>query len=442
MPKISVIIPAYNVERYVDQCLESVLAQSQDDFEVICIDDGSTDRSGVLLDSWAQKDTRIKVIHKENTGYGNSMNMGLEHALGTYVAIVESDDFAEPDMLEKLYGAAAQSHADIVKGEYYKHQSGTDTYANRLKGYPKNQVLAAEGCPALLNLADTIWSCLYRRQFLLDNGITFNETPGASFQDISFSLLGWLYAKRVYLIEDAVLHYRIDNPDSSMKNPTKIFCVFDEYKRVEGKIGQMENPLLEHHLTASKYRDCLNHYYRVDAPFQYALLVRLSEELKKDMDGGKIKKDAFLETVWEQINAVYKDRNEFFFKSGKKTEDSRLKLCGFGNDKVYYRGLVEELKRNPEVVIYGAGVIGQKLALKLLQEKVRISCFAVTGDGDFDSECLGMPVVELKSLIPKKDSCAIVVAVAQMNQLELYHNLQAYGFKNIFRVDEILRRCI
>ncbi len=441
MPKISVIVPIYNVEAYVEQCLDSILKQTIDDLEIICIDDGSTDRSGVLADRYARKDPRVKVIHKENTGYGNSMNIGLKHASGSYVAIIESDDFAEHNMLQKLYTAAVQNNADIVKGEYYRYQKGLNTYADRLRDYPKNTILSVEDCPTLLNLADTIWSCLYRRQFLVDNHITFHETPGASFQDISFALLGWLAAKRVYLIEDAMIHYRIDNPGSSMKNPGKIFCVFDEYKRAESESHETLNshPLARRFFTASKYRDYLNHYYRVDAPFQYALLMRISEEFNVDMEAGRIDKDAFLDQVWMQIYAIYEDKNLFFIKTSKNNRDSRLRLCDFGNGQAYYRGVMEALKKFQEVVIYGAGVVGRKTAYKLLEEKIKLSCFTVTRKDGMNSGCMGLPVVELESLSDKADSCAVVIAVTETKQYELYCNLQHYHFKNIFRVDEVMK---
>ncbi len=106
MSKISVLIPVFNVERYLKQCLDSIIGQSFQEIEVICVDDGSSDRSGAILDEYAQADSRIKVIHKKNTGYGNSMNAAIDSARGDYIAIIESDDFAEPDILYKLNNAA------------------------------------------------------------------------------------------------------------------------------------------------------------------------------------------------------------------------------------------------------------------------------------------------------------------------------------------------
>ena len=115
MHKISVIVPCYNVERYIHQCLESIVNQTHSNLEIICIDDGSTDNTPAIIDRVALTDTRIKVIHKSNTGYGDTMNVGLEASTGDYIGIVESDDWIEPDMYETLLRAALDNSLDIAR---------------------------------------------------------------------------------------------------------------------------------------------------------------------------------------------------------------------------------------------------------------------------------------------------------------------------------------
>ena len=108
-----------NAEQYLKQCLDSILGQTLRDIEIICVNDGSKDNSGAMLDAYAQRDDRVRVLHKENTGYGNSMNRGLDMARGEYIGIVESDDWVEPDMFEKLYQAAKAAKADVVKANFF-----------------------------------------------------------------------------------------------------------------------------------------------------------------------------------------------------------------------------------------------------------------------------------------------------------------------------------
>ena len=115
MPKVSAIIPVYNVEKYLRECLDSVINQTLKDIEIICVDDGSTDNSGKIIDEYATKDKRIVVIHKANGGYGHSCNKGLDKVRGEYTAILEPDDFVDEHMYEDLYNYAKQYDVDIVK---------------------------------------------------------------------------------------------------------------------------------------------------------------------------------------------------------------------------------------------------------------------------------------------------------------------------------------
>ena len=122
-PKVSVVVPIYNVEKYLRQCLDSIVNQTLKDIEIICVDDGSTDSSPEIIQEYAAKDSRVKVITKPNSGYGNSMNRGFDLAEGEYVGIVESDDYAELDMFEKLYQRAEKNKLDVVKSGYYFYYS-------------------------------------------------------------------------------------------------------------------------------------------------------------------------------------------------------------------------------------------------------------------------------------------------------------------------------
>ena len=111
MPKVSILMPACNVENFLRECMDSVVNQTLKDIEIICLDDGSKDSTGNILDEYAAKDSRIKVIHKPNSGSGHSRNVGLDHATGEYIGIIETDDFADPDMFEKLYITAKENNA-------------------------------------------------------------------------------------------------------------------------------------------------------------------------------------------------------------------------------------------------------------------------------------------------------------------------------------------
>ncbi len=242
-PSVSILVPCYNVEKYLNQCLDSIVNQTLKDIEIICINDGSTDSTLDIIKSYAKSDKRIVIIDKENEGYGKSMNRGLDAATGKYIGIVESDDWVDSDMFEKLYTIAEKNNADIVKSDFYEYTT-TDgeknVKKNLLPEWDLNRVITPRKNISIFFTQPSIWSAIYKREFLNDKNIRFLESPGASYQDLGFSFKVWLMADRVYLTPDAYLHYRCDNENSSVKSASKVFCVCDEWNEVEKYISQQK----------------------------------------------------------------------------------------------------------------------------------------------------------------------------------------------------------
>lgn len=131
MPKVSVIVPVYKAENYIRRCLDSLLAQTMPDFELLLIDDGSPDRSGAICDEYAEKDSRIRVFHKENGGVASARQMGIENAIGEYSIHCDPDDWAEPDMLEELYAKAKETDADMVICDFYENRQAGQRYVSQ-----------------------------------------------------------------------------------------------------------------------------------------------------------------------------------------------------------------------------------------------------------------------------------------------------------------------
>ena len=235
MCKVSVLVPVYNVEKYLKQCMDSLLQQTLSDIEIICIDDGSTDRSGELLDAYAAQDHRVRVVHQENGGYGKAMNKGLQLACGEYIGIVESDDFAAPEMFLKLYQTAVKYQAEIVKCNYYCYWA-THKIHNRkeplLKHLPYRKKIHPWDYQRLFCIQPTIWSGIYQRAFLQKEKIIFLETPGAAYQDTSFTFKVLAASKTVVLLPEALLYYRQDNEASSVHSREKSEFVRKEYQEI------------------------------------------------------------------------------------------------------------------------------------------------------------------------------------------------------------------
>lgn len=230
-PVISILVPCYNVEKYLLQCLESIQSQSISNFEVICINDGSTDGTEEILNQIARIDPRFIVIDKPNSGYGDSMNQGLLKAQGEYIGIVESDDFIDQEMFKKLYKEAKEKSLQISRCAYFQYDKGTLTPVTS-DWVPKNKVFNPNVDNSPFWQAPAIWSAIYKRDWLLENNIRFLPTPGASYQDTSFAFKCYACCERFHMIEEPLLFYRMDNEQSSINQPDKVFCVCDEWSEI------------------------------------------------------------------------------------------------------------------------------------------------------------------------------------------------------------------
>ena len=232
-PKVSIIVPVYNMERYLGKCLDALTKQTLDDIEIVAVNDGSTDSSPSILRAYAAKDPRIRIIDKPNSGYGASMNRGIDEARGEYVGIVEPDDYPDLVMFDKLYKAARKHNCDLVKCNYYRTYEDHEEPEWNLHGYGYDAPFDPAEKPRVICTVPSIWAALYRRSMLVGEGMRFRETPGAAFQDTGFTLKAWFAAKRCVLLRRPLLHYRMDNPGSSSKTTDKVYTVCDELDSAE-----------------------------------------------------------------------------------------------------------------------------------------------------------------------------------------------------------------
>jgi len=353
-PSVSVVVPIFNVERYLRQCLDSLVGQTLRDLEIICINDGSTDSSGAIAAEYAARDGRVRVVSKVNSGYGDSMNRGIAEARGRWIGICEPDDFCDKRMYAQLLRAGERFSCDFVKANYREHSEGASpepgcaaaesegscpesaksatvgrsegagtgffesaasavrsvsAHADRLVRACIARTRGAEGDPlhevfggflygslfdprenaAVLYTDPTIWTGLYRREFLERNGISFSPTPGASFQDASFAHQCWIAARRVVLLREGFYHYRIDNAASSVKSGAKVFAVCDEYDRslaFARDRGGEEWRLFGPRLSILRFGVYVWNYNRIAQEFRPAFVERWIGDLVRADDEG------------------------------------------------------------------------------------------------------------------------------------------------------------
>lgn len=312
-PAVSVLTPVYNVERFLPECLDSLKRQTLKSIEFICINDGSTDGSLDILKSYAQADPRFRIIDKPNSGYGASMNRGLDEARGEYIGIVESDDFASPDMFKKLYKFAKRHDCDLVKSNYFEHDESGDREMRVYDGFVYRRVFDPRKEPGVMRVLPIIWAGLYRKRMLDDNGVRFNETPGASFQDTSFVHKSWMSSRRVALLKKAFLHYRVDNSGSSVKSSTKIFEVCGEYASSE-EFMQRDQDLVDafaRTLTVMKFDTYRWNYNRIADEYRAAFAERWAEEMKRAQSSGWLDESLFGQKEWRLSMQLITDSNAF-----------------------------------------------------------------------------------------------------------------------------------
>lgn len=297
---VSVLVPIYNVERYLDQCLSSLVAQSFKNFEVICINDGSKDGSRDIIQRYLDSDERFRVIDKGNSGYGDSMNQGLDAARGKYISILESDDFLDPGALEYMVESAEANSLDFFKCNFWlywtdpqaEYSYRNDVYFSAIKPEMISLgVHAPRVCPEIFWAKPSIWSAIYRRDFLEGNDIRFLPTPGASYQDSSFTFKVLACSERAMYSGKAFLHYRQDNESSSVNSKGKVFCTCDEHAEMQ-RFLQEDRPDLAASLNPIrahvKFLNYMWNYDRLSDNLKDEFLGRFAREMREEIEAGYI----------------------------------------------------------------------------------------------------------------------------------------------------------
>ena len=207
---ISVIIPIYNVEAYLERCLKSVSEQSLDELEIICVDDGSTDNSAKILKNFSLKDPRVRIIQQSNAGQSAARNAGLKIARGKYIGFVDADDWVDEDFYKNLYQAIEASSVPIVQCGY----RAVSEKKSKCRNFTSQK--CEDFIESIKNLSGGfVWNKIYKRDFLLSNHLTFAE--GLIFEDILFVVKAVFYAGNIEIIANNGYNY-YSNPASTVNN--------------------------------------------------------------------------------------------------------------------------------------------------------------------------------------------------------------------------------
>lgn len=429
-PLITVVLPSLNVKEYIETCIRSVIDQSLHELEILCVDAGSTDGTLEILEKYALLDERIKIIHSDMKSYGKQVNMGFDIAKGKYVAVVETDDYIEQCMYEKLYRIAEENQLDFIKADFKGFRtlgSGQHVYDEGKVGKRDDiygKVLSVREYPELYTRDVNIWKGIYNKDFLVKNGIWLNETQGAAFQDIGFCLLALLYAKRGMYVPDMLYYYRRDSVGSSSRKPQGLRFAYQEFKRLLNWPISGENKELffrflyirASYVFVGEYEKILEFGKEMDLELQeivrwfQSLLARKIEqrEIIKEDVGGK---------TWNKLLLLIEDEalyvaNWYENRRRQKEEEGSL-LNRIGED---------------DIIVFGCGRCGMETLLFCDKHNIKIRAFSDNDSSLWRSKFYGYEVYEVSRLQMKYCDVKILIST-QKHQQAIREQLNRLGIR-------------
>jgi len=220
--QVSIIIPIYKAEKYLQRCLESVLKQNYEDIEIILVDDGSPDSCPAICDSYKTKDSRIKVIHSENCGQSVARNKGMKLASGKYISFVDADDVLADDAIERLVAMAEQGAYDVVSGNYFRVDEkiiiSSNSYSSgKINKYGSKDERKRYNLYKTSSSFGYVWGKLYRSSFLNQHKVSFDNAKKVFMEDSVFNLKAFAFNPKYYVLNEPIYYYYINESSTSNK---------------------------------------------------------------------------------------------------------------------------------------------------------------------------------------------------------------------------------
>lgn len=398
MTIVSVIIPVYNVEDYLAECLDSVINQTYKELEILCINDCSQDNSMLILKEYEQKDSRIKIFQNEkNSGPAYTRNEGLRKAVGEYVLFVDSDDRIALDLVERCIAVGHGS--DLICFDY-RQMVETEVFSRQYAYKMKDGLYTGDSFFVEAVYTDSIifspWSKLLKRNFLIENNISFYN--GILYEDILFSFQCYIKAEKVYSLCRKLYEYRVRRSsimttDISVKNiESYIICICELSKLyLQNNFNQKISSAAEGYIRKVS-REYISVYRRWGKKkFEPEILKAQPEYLK-----------------------LYRTFSELFIRPGK--------LVNIRAEQI------ERMKQYSIVIMYGAGDIARSTIEILDQYDIGLHGIAVSNADGNKKSLLGNPVRELQYYREVKEKCLVLIATIPRYYRAIRKQLQENGF--------------
>ncbi len=321
MIKVSIVVPVFNAEPFLRECMDSLRRQTLKEIEIVCVNDGSSDHSLQILEKYAARDTRIRVLDHVNSGYGHAVNAGMDEASGKYIGIVEPDDYVHPRMYQRLYELAENMNLDIIKADFcrvYDKNGSRKIERVRLSGNAADygRICNPRRDIRIFKLVMNTWTGIYKREFLKNSSIRHHETPGASFQDLSFWFQSFCKAERIYFLNEPFYMYRMDNPNSSIHDRSKVYAVCGEYEFMHQFLEQNPELKSKYLLIYSwkRFHDYQFTLGRIGRERRKEFLWRFHRDFRKAEERNELSRRYFTVGEWKMLRTII-DTPEKYLKS-------------------------------------------------------------------------------------------------------------------------------
>lgn len=402
--KISIIIPVYNMAKYLGECLDSIAKQTLSDIEMIAIDDGSTDDSLVVLKEYQKKYDNLVVLHQENHGTGNARNNGIRHARGKYIALMDPDDFyPQNDSLKDLYEAAERHKVLICGGIIIRNFSGNRMPLNEKQDreYFCNRMVTVKEYPYLNGQTRFI----YRTEMIRENDIFYPEYRG--FEDPPFTLRAFLCAEKFYGIDKEVYEYRVGHKDVHYPFGTcrDILYGFRDVFEI-AKENNLEN-LCRNSLTIA-------YGTYVIPKYKYSFCGNPE-----------------IDTAIEEINRIIENwpvaDNDLIL--------TRERVAQYKEESFVEREKILGVLKQECVILYGAGSWAARFLRMYGGNTKNIIGAAVTDKTKSRATVEGIEVRQIEEYIPYRDKAYVIIAVDEKYQKEIEKHLHSLGFFKMHKTD-------
>lgn len=371
--KVSVIVPVFNAEYFLRPCLDSIMNQTLSEIEIICVDDGSEDKSLEILEEYRQKDSRFYLYqnkHTKNSGGGPARNMGIGKARGKYLAILDDDDFFEVNMLELAYCRAESMKAQIMICSdiwEYNHRTGKEVKVKNTQFFPERELFSGVGIAEYLFqiTKGAAWRGLFLREFILEKRICFLDRDSIGADDLPFTYWALALADRITILRGAFVHHRLNTGEnqSSRARISSFYNAFRKLKEVleqEQLFGIYQNTfvnvvmrLLIPALNAQRYDEHFSEYY----------------EMVKGEISASLKLSFYLELPVNKIYdlSIWREYKRIMMLSSKdyiaeKKEEAMI-IEGYKLPEIINNSSLS-------IVLYGAGVYGKHIYQKIQQYSI------------------------------------------------------------------------